>query len=103
MIFLRSNPIILNAISKNVSKKNIVQSKHWLFHFEKCAGPHVPPRREIAASFVSKGIPTNPKIPDAMVHGQHGLPKFWVQLGVEGLEFFKCFHGNFDHTVLYGK
>lgn len=51
-------------------KKNIVQSKHWLFHFEKCAGPHVPPRREIAASFVSKGIPTNPKIPDAMVHGQ---------------------------------
>lgn len=59
---------------RNVTKKIIVQSKHCCFISKSV--PYVPPQREIAASFVSKGIPTNPKIPDAMVHGQHGLPKF---------------------------
>lgn len=69
-------------ISKNVSNKCYQKNyraikKHWYaVSFRKVNRTIRSTLEEIAASFVSKGIPTNPKIPDAMVHGQHGLPKF---------------------------
>lgn len=103
--------LFLNVIiQRNVSNKCYRYEKdywtiktsicHYIWKREREHTFH--PTRKVAASFVSKGIPTNPEIPAVMVHGWNitRIVKVLDLRGVEKLEFFECFQSSWEQLCL---